>query len=78
MDRAYMEITKNFTDRLYKELWLEWGYTPGVETLDIPDVLDVLDGGDVVEGLGVPMPQSRAYSNWVGTRSVLSIAVILG
>jgi hypothetical protein len=26
---------------------------PGVETLDVPDEVDVLDGGDVVQGGGV-------------------------
>jgi hypothetical protein len=43
-----MEITKNFTGRLYKELLLEWGYTPGVETSGQPAGPDVLDAGDRV------------------------------
>jgi hypothetical protein len=50
MDRAYMEITKNFTGRLYIELLLEWGYAPGVETLGEADEVDVLDGGGSVLG----------------------------
>jgi hypothetical protein len=32
---------------------LERGPTPGEEAHDIPDEVDVVDAGDVVEGLGV-------------------------
>jgi hypothetical protein len=45
MDRAFMEFSKNFTGRLYKELLLERGVLRGVEALDEPDEVDVLDGG---------------------------------
>jgi hypothetical protein len=41
MDGTYMEITKNFTWRLYEGLLVERGH-PGVEALDEPDVLDAV------------------------------------
>jgi hypothetical protein len=52
MDRAYMEISKNFTRILYEELLLEWGYTQGVEALDEPDEVDAGGGVDVLDGRG--------------------------
>jgi len=34
-----------------KSCWWKGG-CPGVETVHVPDVLDALDAGDVVEGVG--------------------------
>ena len=40
-----MEVTKNFTGRIHKELLLVWGSAPGVEILDIPGEVDEVDAG---------------------------------
>jgi hypothetical protein len=46
-------IPKISSGRVYEELLMEKGPYPGVETPDQPDVVDVLDACDVMEGVGV-------------------------
>jgi len=46
-------------------LLLERGLYPGVETPIIPDVVDALDDGDVVEGIGVGGLRRVRRVRWV-------------
>ncbi len=56
------EISQKFTGRIFARSGAKGAYTPGAETPDQPDEVDVLDAGDVVEGLGVNGLASTASS----------------
>ena len=46
------------------------GYTPGVKAPVIPDVVDEVDAGDVVEGVGIDSWRRVCRVWWVGGRII--------